>query len=138
MLVILDTSLLISAYTSDGNVRSMYRHDLELVDLCISPEIFIEVERNLRRKEFSLTSLDVSAILKDILERCRVVRIESPPNSAAKHGTDWHLVCLAQQVQSDYILTGDKEFSQSANWEGLCCKRISDFVSQVISRKKDG
>lgn len=130
MKVILDANLLVSAYTCDGVVRRHYLHDLELVETFISPEIFIEVERSLRRKEFGVELSDVAVILKDIIARCKVIRIKATPDSGSRDESDWHVRALALQIDANCVLTGDKGLAEDAAAQGIVCKRITDFVSE--------
>jgi predicted nucleic acid-binding protein len=137
MKVILDANLLVSAYTCDGVVRRHYLHDLELVETFISPEIFIEVERSLRRKEFGVEPSDVAVILKGIIARCKVIRIKAKPDSGSGDDSDWHVRALALQIGADCVLTGDKGLAEDAAAQGIVCKRITDFVSeQKVSLNK--
>ncbi len=130
MKIILDANLLISAYTCEGAVRKHYLHDLEFVEMCISPEIFIEVERNLRRKEFDLETSEVAVILRNILDRCQVIRIKSKSDLSILHGSDWHIHALADQIGADCVVTGDKGFLEEAATLGIPCKRLSEFVAK--------
>ncbi len=129
MKIVLDANLLISAYTCEGEVRKHYLRDLELVEICISPEIFIEVERNLRRKEFNLDASEVAVILRNILDRCQVVRINSKSDLSVLHGSDWHIHALADQIGADCVVTGDKGLLEEAAMLGIPCKQIFEFVA---------
>lgn len=129
MKIVLDANLLISAYTCEGEVRKHYLHDLELVEICISPEILIEVERNLRRKEFDLGASEVAVILRNIVDRCQVIRISSKSDLSVLHGSDWHIYALADQIGADCVVTGDKGFFEEAAMQGIPCKRLSEFVA---------
>lgn len=130
MRIILDANMLISAYTCDGKVRDHYLHNFELVEIFISPEIFIEFERNLQRKEFGLSPSEIPVILSDVLNRCLVTRISSKPNNSVNYETDWHIYALAKQIKANCIVTNDKEFSERAARNSIKCMHITDFVSE--------
>jgi predicted nucleic acid-binding protein len=130
MRIILDANMLVSAYTCDGKVRDHYLHNFELVEIFISPEIFIEFERHLRRKEFGLSPSEIPGILSDVLTRCLVTRISSKPNNSINYGTDWHIYALAKQIEANCVVTNDKGFSKRAATNGIKCMQITDFVSE--------
>lgn len=104
MRLVIDSNVIISAYTTDGDVRTLWQQGLELQTLLISPEIFSEIERNLRRTEFGLQPEEVRMVLSDILKRCEVIRMSSSP---IDYEGDAHLAVLESDARADFIVTGD-------------------------------
>lgn len=52
--LVVDANILVSAYSSAGRVQKEWRTGVGFHRLVISPEIFAEVERTLRKTEFHL------------------------------------------------------------------------------------
>jgi len=135
MKLVLDSDFLISAYTCDGEVRRHYQHGLELHDLAISPEIFTEVEKNLRKGEFNISPPEIKEMLSDLLNRCKLVRIEDPPAEMSTINSDWHLPALAEQIKADLILTGDNEaVARSLSCKKIRAMTISRFIEEHVGQ----
>ncbi|MBU1487977.1 putative toxin-antitoxin system toxin component, PIN family [bacterium] len=128
MNLVVDANIIISAYTCAGSVRKTWRQDFIFHNLFISPEIFAEVERNLRKAEFKLADEEVRVILVDILDRCKVVRLSSKYEGAIPDETDRHLVALAQGMKADRIVTGDRPLKEANNLGGMQVIPISEVA----------
>ena len=110
--IIVDANILISAYGCDGEVRRYWRESLRAYKIAVSPEILIEVEARLRNGEFNLSSGEIRAILKDIIDRCDVVRPSPPRDPKFENSKDAHIAALARHqfadgVSATFLLTGD-------------------------------
>jgi predicted nucleic acid-binding protein len=115
MRLIIDANVLVSAYTCDGVIRQLWLDDIGLHSLYISPEIFSEVERTLRKSEFNLSSEEIRSILHNILDRCEVVRILTKSTKQLPDIEDAHLADLADTISVDAIVTGDDKIRELGN-----------------------
>ena len=96
----------------------------------ISPEIFAEVERTLRKTEFHLAPDEIKQHLKDILKRCTLVRPTAYFNGNMPDEKDRHLANLALEVGADRILTGETALKRSMTIAGAQVMSFAEFVTE--------
>ena len=133
MKLVIDANIIISAYTCNGETRKLWQKCLGLHNLFISPEIFAEIERNLRKTEFGFSPAEIRAILLDVLERSEIVRLKSKFEESIPNEQDRHLPILASEVGADLIVTGDKALlalTKLGNVPVIC---PSDFAKKYSS-----
>ncbi len=126
MKLIVDSDIIISAYTSDGDERIFWQDKAENHTLFICPEIFSEVERQLRWGEFGLEPEKVKDILLDILKHCQFVRISSNKKELPE-AKEKKLILLAAQVNADGILSKNTDRFSSGNMEKISFLSLSDL-----------
>lgn len=130
--IIVDANILVAAYTSDGELRSHWRHLLSEYKIVISPEIFIETEARLRRTEFFLTPEEIRSALKEIAQRCEFVR-PSPPLDAQLEDT---AAALARHKFPDgaapkLLITANERLLRETEIDGCKIVRIEDFTNAL-------
>ena len=130
MRIVVDANVLVSAYAHRGAVHEHWRDGLGPHEYVISPEIFQEVERNLRQSEFLLTESQVREALVDILNRCRLERTASEFEGDVPHEKDRHLVSLYVACAANYIVTGETVLLNGSNG-GVNFISITDFIRDV-------
>ena len=131
-----DSNVIISAYTCDGETRNVWRNALGLCELLISPEILAEVEKNLRKAEFHLPPQEIRAILLDILRRCNVVRVTSAFQGHLADEKDRHLASLASEANAEIILTGDRALLSAEKLGNIQIMDPRSFVEMSTGQRK--
>ena len=132
MKVILDANILISLYTPPEKALENSREVwpvLGLSQLIVSPEIFAEVENAFRRSDFSLQNEEVKAILSDILDRCKVVRLKGEYAGELPDERDRHLFTLATENDADIIISGDSSLQNMKQISGLQIMPLRQFLT---------
>ena len=127
--LVIDANILVSAYSATGRIDDQWRSGLGPHQLMISPEIFAEVERTLRQTEFHLDADEIKQRLKDILERCVLVRPKATFDGTIADEKDRHLGNLALEVGADKILTGETALKKGASIAGTPMVSFAEFVS---------
>jgi len=126
MKIVIDANILISLYASKSE-RSKYWPILSLHELYISPEIFTEVERNLRQVEFRLSHDDIKLRLLDALDRCILLRPKLKYDGIIPDEKDRHVATLAMEIKADIILTGDHALQKMNNIAGAKVVSLARF-----------
>ena len=130
MKLVIDANILVSAYAHRGTIHDEWKAGIGPHELIISPEIFREVERNLRQTEFHLSDDDVRTCLLDILERCLLERFHAPFDGAITDENDRHLAALFFASGADHVVTGEASLHSTSHTslsfislaEVVCCK----------------
>lgn len=125
--LVIDANILVSAYSATGRISQLWKAGLDPHQLMISPEIFTEVERTLRQAEFHLAPSEITARLKDILERCVLVRSKTRFNGEIADEKDRHLANLALEISADRILTGESALKKSKTIAGTSVMSFAEF-----------
>ncbi len=107
MRILLDTNVLLSAFTKEGLCREVLRRCVDRHDLLISASLHEEVKRNLHDK-FKKTNTEVVAILRFLSHAALRVPYTPRPFPQCDDQTDHHVLAAAIDGKADYIVTGDK------------------------------
>jgi len=116
--ILLDTNVLLSAFTKEGLCREVLQRSVDQHDLLISASIHEEVERNLYDK-FKKTSAEIAAILNFLSRAGRLVSYVPRSFLQCDDQTDHHILAAAIDGKADYIVTGDKELLKLGSVEGI-------------------
>ena len=133
MKLVIDANILVSAYTADGKIRACWRRTSREHDPIISPEIFAEVERTIRKREFLLSDFAARSALLDILKTCKVIRTRGQYLGSVPDEGDRHIVCLASQTGADAIITGDHALQKAKQFAGTVILSFADFVGEYCT-----
>ena len=128
MRLVIDANILVSAYAHRGTIHDAWRQGIGPHELIISPEIFQEVERNLRQTEFHLSDEEVRRCLLDILERCQLERPKDVFDGTITDENDRHLGALFLHCSADYVVTGEDGLASSSH-PGIRFISFRDLVS---------
>ncbi|MBI3359389.1 MAG: PIN domain-containing protein [Nitrospirae bacterium] len=131
MKLVIDSNILISAYSVPGEAREAWQAGLAPHRLLISPEIFLEVERGLRQTQFDLSPAEITVMLKDILKRCEVVRPKTPYQGEMADENDRHLVSLAREVGADALITGNRARKNLETAAGIPILSLAQFLTSL-------
>jgi len=127
--LIVDANILVSAYSTSGRIQERWRVGIGPHQLFISPEIFAEVERTLREAEFHLSPTQIRESLKDILQRCVLVRPKTRFEGEIPDENDRHLANLALEIQADQILSGDASLRKEDKIAGIPVVKFAELVA---------
>jgi len=108
MKIVLDSNILIAAFSSRGLCTSVFELCLDRHTVVISSLILSEVSRILRHK-FKIPFRKVSAILAYLKEFCVVMSYDKLPGRICRHSVDDEILALAIGNGAEYIITGDKD-----------------------------
>lgn len=128
--LVIDANILVSAYSATGRINDLWKSGLAPHQLTISPEIFAEVERTLRQTEFHLAPNEIKQRLKDILERCVLIRPKSRFNGEIADEKDRHVANLALEISADRILTGETALKGQSTIAGACVASLVEFLAE--------
>lgn len=108
MRIVLDTNVFISSIVFKGNCREVFNEVIENDQCFISPFILNELKNKLQSK-FLIIPSDVLDLENDIL---RVLILQNPHTdfpSICRDNYDNNILQIAESVNADYIITGDKD-----------------------------
>jgi predicted nucleic acid-binding protein len=133
--IIVDAGVLVSAYGVDGEIRGYWRNALREYKIVISPEIFIEVESRLRNGEFNLSGEQIKSALKEIVERCEIVR-PSPAADPKFEESGAYLAALAKHRFADgvfptHLLTSDDRLLRAGEINASKVVPIENFCNSL-------
>lgn len=139
MKLVIDSNILISAYSVSGKVHEIWQAGFGHHRLLISPEIFSEVEKGLRQVAFELQPAEITLMLKDILKRCEMVRLKTTYQGEVADEHDRHLVSLAREAGADILLTEDcalqkmETVVRPLRVEGILILSLTQFLTSLQS-----
>ncbi len=108
MRIVLDTNVFISSIVFKGICREVFNEVIENDQCFISPFILNELKNKLQSK-FLIIPSDVLDLENDIL---RVLILQNPHTdfpSICRDNDDNNILQIAESVNADYIITGDKD-----------------------------
>ena len=108
MRIVLDTNVFISSIVFKGICREVFNEVIENDQCFISPFILNELKNKLQSK-FLITTSGVLDLENDIL---RVFILQNPHTdfpSICRDNYDNNILQIAESVNADYIITGDKD-----------------------------
>ena len=108
MKIILDSNVIIAAFSSRGLCQSLFELCLDRHDIIISDHILSEISRILHKK-FKMPRGKVEAIIDYLNELCECVDHEKLENAVCRDKDDDEILALSQSIKADYIITGDKD-----------------------------
>ncbi|MDQ3812422.1 MAG: putative toxin-antitoxin system toxin component, PIN family [Armatimonadota bacterium] len=133
MKLVIDSNILVSAYTTEDTSGEHWQNVLDSHQLFISPEILIEVESTLRHTGLNLTDKNIRAILLDILDRCELVRPKAKYDGEIGNEDDRHLADLAKEIAADAIVTHDELLRGMKKIESTQVLSLSQIIGDVAS-----
>ena len=108
MKVILDSNIVVAAFSSRGLCQSLFELCLDRYTIIISDHILTEISRVLHKK-FKMPREKVEAIIDYLNEFCECVQYEKLENAVCRDKDDDEILALGQRIKADYIITGDKD-----------------------------
>lgn len=111
MKIILDTNVLISAAIFGGLSADIFTWCYERHTIYISEFILTEFHRSLKEK-LKIPEHIISARVKSFQENLEYVHPDNEIPDICKDKDDNHICQLANYIDADYIITGDKAFQK--------------------------
>ena len=106
MKVILDSNIVIAAFSSRGLCHSVFELCLDRFTIILSEHILSEVFR-IFIKKLKMPEKKVNLIIKYLREYCLVKDFEKLDKSTCRDASDDNILALAKSSQPKYIITGD-------------------------------
>jgi uncharacterized protein len=108
MIVILDSNVIIAAFSSKGLCHSLFELCLTRYSIIISDHILTEVHRILHEK-FKMPTKKVNEVTNYLKNFCETQCYEKLKENICRDKDDDEILALAQSASADYIITGDKD-----------------------------
>lgn len=108
MKVILDSNVVVAAFSSRGLCQSLFELCLDRYDIIISNQILSEVFRILHKK-LKMPHEKVEVIIDYLNEFCECVDYEKLEKTVCRDKDDDEILALGQSIKADYIITWDKD-----------------------------
>jgi len=106
--VVLDTNVIIAAFTARGLANSVFELCLDKCEIIISEYIINEVSDKLTRKLKVPTGI-VNEIISFLRDCCTVTEYKLLKENICRDIKDNNILALASSSKSKYIVTGDKD-----------------------------
>jgi len=108
MKLILDSNVIIAAFSSRGLCHSLFELCLTKHSIIISDHILIEVHRILHEK-FKMPTKKVDEVIDYLKKFCETQGYKKLKENICRDKDDDEILALAQSASADYIITGDKD-----------------------------
>lgn len=133
MKIILDTNILISASLFGGLSADILEYCFERDDIYISEFILEEYKRILIHK-FEAPENTILSNIKSFSENFQLIEPENEIPNFCKDKDDNSICQVAEYIQADYIITGDKEFQSLAQFKNTKILSPREFWVQKDNR----
>ena len=118
MRVLLDTNVLVSAFTTRGLCADLFRLVLAEHELLSAEVVLQELERMLRTR-FRVPSATVAEILTLLAGFETVAKPDSPSDIAVRDKDDAWVLASALAGRADVLITGDRDLLAVGDMHGL-------------------
>jgi putative PIN family toxin of toxin-antitoxin system len=108
MKIILDSNVIIAAFSSNGLCHSLFELCVTKYNIIISDHILSEVHRILHDK-FKMPPKKVDEVIHYLKEFCNMQKYEKLKENVCRDKDDDEILALAKSASVDYIITGDKD-----------------------------
>ena len=108
MKIVLDSNVIIAAFTSRGLCNSIFELCIEKYKITISTYILDEVS-NILGKKFNIPQNKISEILFYLKEFCTLENYKKIDEQISRDNDDDEIISLALDNSVNYIITGDKD-----------------------------
>jgi uncharacterized protein len=108
MKIVIDTNVLISSLLFKGFSTKVFDFCISHYNTFSSDWLLEELEEKLSQK-FKLTDEQIETFLTLLKERMSIVHPFNDLPDACRDADDNHVLQIADYIQADYILTGDKD-----------------------------
>ena len=128
--VVLDTNVLISALLFKGELsRIVGLWQKGKIIPVISKETFDELRTVLEYSKFSLSRAEIKSLIEhDILPFFEVVNVSKHVKGTCRDPEDDKFISCAISASVDWIVTGDKDFSDLKKYQSIRIIHASDFI----------
>jgi putative PIN family toxin of toxin-antitoxin system len=106
--VVIDTNVLLAAFTTHGLCESVVDVCFDSHDVIACDHILFEVERNLRVK-FKMPATEAAEFVQFLREEAEIVDAPPAPEGSCPDKDDLPILGAAVAAAADCIVTGDKD-----------------------------
>lgn len=108
MKIIIDTNIIIAAFSSQGLCSLLFELSLDKYEIIISNHILNELEKNFRTK-IKLSSKRITEIIDYLKSHCLLCDYQRYNISVCRDKDDDEILALGKFNNVKYIITGDKD-----------------------------
>jgi len=133
MKVILDSNVIVAAFSSRGLCQSLFELCLDRFDIIVSDHILSEIFKILHKK-FKMPREKVEAIIDYLNEFCECVDYKKLENAVCRDKDDDEILALGQCIRVDYIITGGQDLLVLKSFNSIPIVQPREFWN--IARKQ--
>ena len=136
MKIVIDTNVWISFLI--GHRKQLVRQLLvdEQIDIYVSSALISEIcdvaKRDKIRKHIS--PADLEELLAIIQASCHFVTVDHQAKSNIRDSKDLFLLSLAETIEADYIISGDKDLTDLHSHAGIPILKYSEFLDRLNTK----
>ncbi len=132
--VVTDTNILISAYLFDKKPEKLLRMaKSKKISLYHSVESHKEFKRVLKYNKFKLNNDEINLIIEDYISYSTLIKIKKKVDLIKIDKTDNVFLSIAENVNADIIISGDKHLLELKNKYKITILNINDFFEMIKS-----
>lgn len=133
--VVTDTNILISAYLFDKEPEKLLRMaKSKKISLFHSIESLKEFKRVLKYNKFKLNNNETSLIIEDYISYSTLIKIKKKVDLIKTDKTDNMFLSIAENVNADIIISGDKHLLELKNKYKIDILNINEFFKMIETR----
>ena len=132
MKIVLDTNIFISAFVFRGKAAAVFDHCSLREELFVSQWILDELTQKLHSK-FNIEERDILEMLSLIAEKSKLVRPHTSLPAVCRDTDDNNILQLAESVQADFLITGDKDLLVLEAYQGTRIVAPAQFLDTLES-----
>ena len=126
MKIILDTNVIIAAFSSHGLCFLIFELCLDKYKIIISNHILNEIEKNFNKK-IKLHAERISEIIDYLKSHCLLCNYQKLKKSVCRDKDDDEILALGKYNDVKYIITGDKDLLILKEYEKIKIVTPRDF-----------
>ena len=130
MRIVLDTNVLLGAFTTRGLCEAVMAVCLEHNEIVISDFIMDELGRHLRGK-FRMPAKRTEEILSFLREQGEVVKPETVESGACRDSKDLKILGTAVAGRADCLVTGDDDLLTLKKFRGVAILSPREFYDRL-------
>ena len=135
MRILLDTNVVFSALAARGLAQAVFELCLEKHTIIISERILSELSAHLQNK-LKMPEEKVRLIIDYLKESCFLGQEAPVKKSACRDEEDLHILGLAEKMQVNFIITGDRDLLVLKNFRQTSIVTPREFWE--IEKKRRG
>jgi len=124
--VVLDSNILISAFSSQGLCNLLFESSLEYCEIILSDFILKEV-RKFFNKKTKLPKNQIDEIENYLKEFCTINKYKNIKANICRDKSDDEIIFLAISSNVEYIITGDKDLLILKKYKSVIIKSPREF-----------
>ena len=134
MRVIIDTNILVSAAVADGKPETVINFIISNYDWIVSEEILEEYNEVLHRRKLKLSDTKRIQWLNLIRDSTKLIEVNLEVDFQ-RDPKDAKFIALAMVSEADFLITGDKDFSEMRELPKTVIVLVSLFYDLFINEE---